>query len=65
MERIELERYGKLRTREVGKPSPAPGEVLVRVVAASVNAVDWYGFAGRPYIARPMMGIRRPKSPNR
>jgi NADPH:quinone reductase-like Zn-dependent oxidoreductase len=26
---------------EVPKPSPKPGEVLVRVVAASVNPIDW------------------------
>jgi NADPH:quinone reductase-like Zn-dependent oxidoreductase len=37
--------------------------VLVRVVASSVNAVDWYGLSGRPYIARPMIGLRKPKSP--
>jgi NADPH:quinone reductase-like Zn-dependent oxidoreductase len=63
METVELERYGKLRLREVERPAPADGQVLVRVQASSVNAVDWYGFTGRPYIARPMMGIRRPKSP--
>ena len=27
-----------------------------------VNAVDWYGFKGRPYVARPLMGLRKPKS---
>jgi NADPH:quinone reductase-like Zn-dependent oxidoreductase len=36
--------------------------LLVRVRATSVNAVDWYGFSGRPYAARPMMGLRKPKS---
>ena len=44
------------------KPKPAEGEVLVRVHATSVNAVDWYGFNGRPYVARPLMGLRKPKS---
>src|SRR4029077_16474055 len=28
----------------------------------SLNAVDWYGFSGRPYLARPLMGLRGPKS---
>jgi len=31
------------------------------VRATSVNAVDWYGFSGRPYFARPLMGVRRPR----
>jgi NADPH:quinone reductase-like Zn-dependent oxidoreductase len=56
------ERYGALAVREVEKPTPHEGEVLVRVHANSLNAVDWYGFAGRPYIARPLMGVRRPRT---
>jgi NADPH:quinone reductase-like Zn-dependent oxidoreductase len=27
-----------------------------------VNAVDWYGFKGRPYVGRVLMGLRKPKS---
>ena len=34
----------------------------MRVHASSVNAADWYGLNGRPYIARPLMGMRKPKS---
>jgi NADPH:quinone reductase-like Zn-dependent oxidoreductase len=48
--------------REVEKPEPAEGDVLVRVHATSLNAVDWYGLNGRPYFARPLMGLRKPKS---
>jgi NADPH:quinone reductase-like Zn-dependent oxidoreductase len=62
MQRIEVERYGRLTVRDVEQPVAAGSQVLVRVVASSVNAVDWYGYAGRPYAARPMMGIRRPRS---
>jgi NADPH:quinone reductase-like Zn-dependent oxidoreductase len=47
---------------DVGKPEPAEGEVLVRVRATSLNAVDWYRLTGRPYIARPLTGLRKPKS---
>jgi NADPH:quinone reductase-like Zn-dependent oxidoreductase len=36
--------------------------VLVRVRATSLNAVDWYRLTGRPYIARPLTGLRKPKS---
>jgi NADPH:quinone reductase-like Zn-dependent oxidoreductase len=56
------EAYGSLRVREVEKPAPGPGEVLVRVRATSLNAADWYGFVGRPWAARPMMGFRKPRS---
>ena len=55
-------RYGSLVMREVEKPEPAEGDVLVRVHATSLNAVDWYGLNGRPYFARPLMGLRKPKS---
>jgi NADPH:quinone reductase-like Zn-dependent oxidoreductase len=47
---------------EVQKPEPAEGAILVRVRATSLNAVDWYGLSGRPYVARPLMGLRKPKS---
>jgi NADPH:quinone reductase-like Zn-dependent oxidoreductase len=57
-----LERYGSLVVRDVERPSPAEGEVLVRVEAVSLNAVDWYGFRGRPYVARPLMGLVKPRS---
>jgi NADPH:quinone reductase-like Zn-dependent oxidoreductase len=48
--------------RELEKPAPADDEVLVRVRAASVNIADWYSVTGRPQIARPTMGLFRPKS---
>jgi len=57
-----LERYGSLVVREVPKPEPAEGEVLVRVRATSVNPSDWYGYIGRPYVFRPLMGLRKPRS---
>jgi NADPH:quinone reductase-like Zn-dependent oxidoreductase len=55
-------RYGSLQVQEVDRPEPGEGEVLVRVRAMSLNAVDWYETHGRPYVARPMLGWRRPKS---
>jgi NADPH:quinone reductase-like Zn-dependent oxidoreductase len=44
------------------KPMPADDEVLVRVRAASLNMADWYAVAGRPYVGRAQMGLRKPKS---
>ena len=55
-------RYCTLVVADVEKPSPTAGTVLVRVHATSLNAVDWYGFTGRPYVARPLTGFSKPKS---
>src|SRR6476646_525154 len=57
-----VRKYGSVTVDEVPTPKPAEGEVLVRVHASSVNAADWYGWNGRPLLARPMMGMRKPKS---
>mgnify|MGYP000182662736 CR=1 FL=1 len=51
-----------LELQEIEKPEPADDEVLVRVRAASINPVDWYGMAGRPYVGRVTMGVLKPKS---
>ncbi len=59
------ERYGPpeavVELREIDMPTPADDEVLVRVRATSVNIAEWYAVTGRPWIARPTMGLRRPK----
>ncbi len=65
MKAIVHTRYGSpdvLELQEVDKPDPTDDEVLVRVRAASVNPADWYGVAGRPYVGRALMGLRKPKS---
>ncbi|MEO6510356.1 MAG: alcohol dehydrogenase catalytic domain-containing protein, partial [Nocardioides sp.] len=58
-------RYGPpeevVTVRDVPVPEPGPGEVLVRVRAASVNALDWHFVTGLPMFARASMGLRRPK----
>jgi len=51
-----------LELREVGEPEVGDGEVLVRVRAASVNPADWYLMTGMPWLARPQMGLRRPRT---
>lgn len=72
MKAIVQDRYGSpdhLALREVDKPAPAAGEVLVRVHAASVNARDWHVMRGDPYIARlalpSVFGFGAPKGPIR
>ncbi len=64
MRAIVYERYGGpavLALRDVEEPTPGEGEVLVRVRAASLNALDWHFTTGTPYVMRAMSGIRRPK----
>jgi len=63
MKAAVVRRYGSVVLEEVATPEPAEGEVLVRVHASSLNALDWYGLNGRPWFARPLMGMRKPKSP--
>ena len=43
-----------LRLLDQPPPAPGPGEVLVRVHAASVNARDWHVMRGEPRLARLM-----------
>ena len=53
-----------LELSEVPKPQPRPGEVLIRVHAASPNPWDWHYMRGMPYISRLAggAGLRRPKN---
>jgi NADPH:quinone reductase-like Zn-dependent oxidoreductase len=65
MKAIVHNRYGRpdvLELREVDVPVPDNDQVLVRVVASSVNPVEWYEVTG-PYFARLGSGLRRPKDP--
>jgi NADPH:quinone reductase-like Zn-dependent oxidoreductase len=52
-----------LQLRECEKPSPKDNEVLVRVLASSVNALDWRPFTF-PLVMRRLIGVglRRPKN---
>ena len=45
----------------IEKPTPADDEVLVKVVAAAVNPLDWHFMRGTPYFLRLMSGVGAPK----
>jgi NADPH:quinone reductase-like Zn-dependent oxidoreductase len=65
MKAIVQDRFGPpdvLELREIDQPEVGDDQVLVRVRAASVNPADWYLMAGVPYLARPQMGLRRPRT---
>lgn len=67
MKAILYPRYGApdvLQLREVEKPTPKEGEVLVKIRAASVNALDWHFMRGSPFLVRVTGGgLRKPKDP--
>ena len=59
MKAIVYHEYGPpdvLRLEDVDKPVLEDDRVLVRVRAASVNALDWHMLKGQPYVARLSMG---------
>jgi NADPH:quinone reductase-like Zn-dependent oxidoreductase len=60
------EKYGPpegLRMAEVDKPAAEADEVLVKVLAVSVNPADWHSLRGKPIFARATLGVLRPKHP--
>lgn len=52
-----------LQMAQVPRPTPAPGEVLVRVAAVGLNKGDWHLLTGTPYLVRAVFGLRAPKRP--
>jgi len=50
-----------LELREVEIPRVEANGVLVRVHAASVNALDWHTTRGMPYLIRAFDGLRSPR----
>ena len=60
MKAIRKCEYGVLSLREVEKPIPTDNQVLVKVRAASLNAVDGHMLRGF-FLMRPVSGMRHPK----
>jgi len=71
MKAIVQDAYGTedvLEYRDIDKPAPKAGEVLVRVRAAGLDRGVWHVMTGLPYLVRvvvPTMGLGRPKVPVR
>jgi NADPH:quinone reductase-like Zn-dependent oxidoreductase len=64
MKAIVQDRYGLadvLEFREIEDPVVGENEVLVRVRAAGCGPDVWHLMTGLPLMARPMIGLRRPK----
>lgn len=64
MRAIAQDEYGSadvLQPRDVSLPSVGKDEVLVQVRAAGVDPGVWVCMTGRPYAARAVFGLTRPK----
>ncbi|MDR2514777.1 MAG: alcohol dehydrogenase catalytic domain-containing protein [Christensenellaceae bacterium] len=58
-------RYGPpegIRLAKLPRPAPGPGEVLVKVHAASLGAYDWHRLRAKPFPVRASAGLLRPKN---
>jgi NADPH:quinone reductase-like Zn-dependent oxidoreductase len=50
-----------LKFEEVPRPVPAPGEILIKIQAASLNAADWHLLRADPFLVRLLFGFSKPK----
>ncbi|HEY4127529.1 MAG TPA: NAD(P)-dependent alcohol dehydrogenase [Gammaproteobacteria bacterium] len=50
-----------LHLSDIEEPTPKEGEVLLKVQAASLNAMDWHLMRGSPFFIRLAHGLLRPK----
>jgi NADPH:quinone reductase-like Zn-dependent oxidoreductase len=64
MKAITQETYGSadvLELRDIEDPVVGENDVLVRVHAAGAGPDVWHLMTGEPYMARPAIGLRKPK----
>lgn len=64
MKAIVYTTYGDpevLHLAEVEQPTPKDDEVLVKIMATSVNSWDWDLLRGKPYLYRLLFGLFKPK----
>ena len=65
MKAIVCDEYGApndvLHLLDIDQPTVGDDDVLVKVLATSVNPADWHVVRGAPYIARLQLGLRKPR----
>jgi len=60
MKAFIYDKYGPPQTlcmTEAGQPAPDAGEVLVKVLAISVNTADWHSMRGKPLFSHATLGL--------
>jgi NADPH:quinone reductase-like Zn-dependent oxidoreductase len=65
MKAVIYDEYGSpdvLRLAEVEKPTPKADEILIKILAVSINGSDKEGLIGKPFYARTS-GLRKPGNP--
>lgn len=66
MKSIVFPKYGSpdvLQLIDVEKPVPNDDQILVKVVMASANPLDWHRMRGEPFLARLTEGFFKPDNP--
>jgi NADPH:quinone reductase-like Zn-dependent oxidoreductase len=66
MKAILYTKYGSpdvLRLTEIEKPVPSEDQLLVKVMAASANPLDWRRLRAKPFLVRLGEGFFAPKNP--
>jgi len=66
MKAMVYNEYGfpeSLELQNIDKPVLGDNDVLVNVLASSVNWLDWHFLTGKPFMARLMSGLFKPKYP--
>jgi NADPH:quinone reductase-like Zn-dependent oxidoreductase len=64
MKAIVRTKYGPpevLQLQEIEKPTPKENEVLIKVLAASINPFEWHHMRGNPFLLRFSAGLLKPK----
>ena len=64
MKAMVQDRYGSedvLEFKDIEEPTVGDDDVLVRIHAAGCGPDVWHVMTGKPYMARPVIGLRRPK----
>jgi NADPH:quinone reductase-like Zn-dependent oxidoreductase len=64
MKAITYSKYGApefLQLVDISKPIPGPNEVLVKIMASSVNSWDYDLLMGKPFLVRMIGGLLKPR----
>ena len=65
MKAVVCAKYGApevLKLDELPKPTPRENEVLVKVLATTVNRTDYAILKGKPFFTRIITGLFKPKT---